>query len=76
LPQLLKIGIRPFSRLDPSNQEILARGTGFVATSNAGLDGTIYNLRYGPPSKGIEFEKPDVKAIAAGYYSFREAGLL
>jgi len=58
-----------FSRLDPSTQEILARGTGLVAASNISLDGTIYNLRYGPPSRGIEFEKLDVTAIAAGYDS-------
>jgi hypothetical protein len=50
-------------------QEILARGTGFIAAPNTNLDGTIYNLRYGPPSRGIEFEKLDLTAIAAGYDS-------
>jgi hypothetical protein len=56
-----------YSRLDPSAQEILARGTGLVAAPNTSLDGTIYNLRYGPPSKGVEFERLDVATIAAGY---------
>lgn len=40
-----------FSRLDPSAQETLAQGTGFIAASDPNLSGTIYNLRYGPTSK-------------------------
>jgi hypothetical protein len=52
---------RAYSRLDTSTQEILARGTGIVVVSNTSLDGTIYNLRYGPPSRGIESEKLDVR---------------
>jgi hypothetical protein len=58
---------KAFSRLDPSAQETLTHGTGFIAASDTNLSGTIFNLRYGPPAKGISDERLDIAAIADGY---------